>query len=239
MANTLGLDDDLDGVEVVIEIEKAFGVKIENREAEAILNVGQMYDLLLRKIPPNVADGKCASAMAFYRLRRAIADVGNEKKFLPNTDLSFLEKGRTKTSYKRLEKLTSLRLPALEVSPTAGVGCLLSVCAFVVIAVLGLTHVINWPGWTMLMALGAGIAVLYVDPGRIPTECRTLSGLAEKAAALNYGKFIKLGASHREQDIWTNLARVLAERTNLPEGEITRETFFLQSQLKKAAKKAA
>ena len=64
MANTLGLDDDLDGVELVRDSEKAFEIKIANNEAERLLTVGQLYDLLLSKIPVDDAQRKCASAMS-------------------------------------------------------------------------------------------------------------------------------------------------------------------------------
>jgi acyl carrier protein len=70
MPNTLGLDDDLEPVEVVRHLERIFDIRVSNEEAESIFNVGEFYDLLLDKIPSNDADRKCASAMTFYRIRR-------------------------------------------------------------------------------------------------------------------------------------------------------------------------
>ena len=49
---------------------------------------------------------------------------------------------------------------------------------------------------------------------------------------MNYGRLVKMGARHRNEDIWANLVEALSHYA-LPKSDITRETFFLQSQLKK------
>ena len=76
MPNTLGLDDDLDGVEVVRDLERIFDIKVSNEEAERIFTVGEFHDLLLSKLSPNEADKKCATAITFYRIRRAQSVLG-------------------------------------------------------------------------------------------------------------------------------------------------------------------
>lgn len=70
MANTLGLDDDLDRVEVVQVDESAFNTKIANEEAEAIVTVGEMFDLLRGKIVGSATARKCASASVQFSQRR-------------------------------------------------------------------------------------------------------------------------------------------------------------------------
>jgi len=77
-----------------------------------------------------------------------------------------------------------------------------------------------------------GGAMIYFDPGKLPKGCSTLAGLTRKVAALNFGRLIKLGANHCENEIWKNLLELLSEFA-LPKSEITRETYFLQSQLRK------
>jgi hypothetical protein len=91
MPNTLGLDDDMEPAEVVDELARVFDVAISNEEAESILTVGDFYDLLLRKLVPGEGDGKCATAMAFYRIRRALRSLGYGQDLTPATDLRFLE----------------------------------------------------------------------------------------------------------------------------------------------------
>src|ERR1700734_2776145 len=96
MPNTLGLDDDLDGVEVVQDLKRIFDIMVSRQEAARIFNVGEFHDLLLQKIPPDEAGGKCASAMAFYRIRRALRCLGHDHDLTPASGIRALEPGRTK-----------------------------------------------------------------------------------------------------------------------------------------------
>src|SRR5579863_9828425 len=103
MPNTLGLDDDLDGIAVVRDLERIFDVKVSHEEAERIFTVGEFHDLLVRKLPPNEADRKCASAMTFYRLRSALRRLGYGDKLTPLpicVSLSLEERSQTLGSLK-------------------------------------------------------------------------------------------------------------------------------------------
>lgn len=48
--NTVDLDDDLGDVELLEAFEEIFGIKIEDREAQDLFTVGQLYDLVSAKI---------------------------------------------------------------------------------------------------------------------------------------------------------------------------------------------
>jgi hypothetical protein len=111
MLKTLGLDDDLDSVEVVIAIEKAFDVEISSGEAEAVFNVGQLFELLRGKVHAVDANRKCASAMALYRIRRALNDLGLAIGRSSSYDLSRLHHVYTKSFVKCLQERSGLRLP--------------------------------------------------------------------------------------------------------------------------------
>jgi hypothetical protein len=78
----------------------------------------------------------------------------------------------------------------------------------------------------------AGVILKYGDSGELPPHCETLADLTRTVAAMNYGSLVKLGARHRDEDIWENLVDALSGYA-LSKLEITRETFFLQSQLQK------
>jgi hypothetical protein len=238
VTNSLGLDDDLDGVELVQNLEKAFEIQIADSEAESILTVGQLYDLLLQKIPANESNRKCASAMAFYRLKRALKGLGYEAPS-PSTGLSFLEGRGAKISFKKLEHETGLRLPRPELSYGGFFGCLAVVIIFCVVlgfsAFLHRRYFSGINGFTVVVVfIVVGWGILYFDPGKLPKSCSTLGGLARKVAALNYGRFIKTGANHRDSEIWNNLLELLSEYA-LPKSEIGRDTYFLQSQFRKNA----
>ena len=72
----------------------------------------------------------------------------------------------------------------------------------------------------------------FGDPGQLPPHCRTLADLTRTVTAMNYGRLVKLGARHRDEDIWDNLVQGLSGY-ELHKSEITRETFFLQSRFRK------
>lgn len=48
--NTVDLDDDLGDTELLEAIEEIFDIRIEDHEAEELLSVGQLYDLVRTKI---------------------------------------------------------------------------------------------------------------------------------------------------------------------------------------------
>jgi acyl carrier protein len=238
MANSLGLDDDLDGVELVQNLEKAFEIEISNAEAESTLTVGQLYDLLLTKIPANESDRKCASAMAFYRVRRALRNLAQGSALTPSASILFLEERSAKATFEQLERDTGLQMPQLEISYRGTLGCLTVAVAFC--AILGFATFFH-PGFVSVVnvfalvvtSIAVGWGILHFDSRKLPKSCSTLGGLATKVAALNYGRLSKMGASHSDNEIWKNLLELLSEYA-LPKSEIGRGTFFLQSQLRNA-----
>jgi len=235
MPNTLGLDEDLEPVEVVSDLERIFDVKVSNEEAERVLTVGEFHDLLLSKIPPNETDRKCASAMTFYRLRGALRRLGYGHDLIPAFDMRILERGGTKSNLKRFEEESGLYLPKAELSRG---GCVAALCFFFVVlaGVFPLQPGIPSALLGSLFGLVAGGIIMEIDPGKLPINCTTLADFTKETTALNYGSLIKMGARHSCEDIWENLVAVLSRYGyQLPKSEITRETYFLHSQLKKNA----
>jgi acyl carrier protein len=102
MPNTLGLDDDLDPVEVVQLLERVFDIEVSQEEADRISTVGDFYEVLLRKIPPDEADRKCASAVAFYRIRAALRRLGHGDRLTPASGMHVLERAMAMTTSGRI-----------------------------------------------------------------------------------------------------------------------------------------
>jgi hypothetical protein len=222
MTSTLGLDDDLDGVEFVKNIEKAFDIKFTNEEVERTSTVGEFYDLLRRKIPANDADKKCASAMTFYRLRQGLDRMGFGRRLSPSSDLHVLERGRTKSNFKTLEAETGLRLPSPAPTNSSLFGCLAVAVLFCAAPFLFVAS-----GWIVLLIVPAWAAIIWLEPGKLPKDCATLGGLTRRTAALSYGRLIKSGASSSDNEMWKTLIELLSDYA-LPKSEITRDTVFLQ-----------
>ncbi|MDR3486681.1 MAG: hypothetical protein P4M05_17485 [Bradyrhizobium sp.] len=232
MPNSLGLDDDLDGVEVVRDLERIFDVRVSNEEAERIFTVGEFHDLLLSKIRPDESDKKCATAMTFYRIRSALRRLGYGDKLSPTSNMRVLERGRTKSNLRRLEVDSGLYMPR---AVSTRIGRFATLSGFVMISaiVFSLQPAVASAFLGIVVGLVvAGVILKYGDPGELPPHCGTLAGITRTVAAMNYGRLVKLGARHRDEDIWENLVGALSGYA-LPKLEITRETFFLQSQLQK------
>jgi hypothetical protein len=174
MTNTLGLDDD-DYLEVVLLIERAFDIKFFPEEPEMIVTVGEFYDLLLTKIPPSDADRKCASAMAFYRIRSALRRLGLGGHLTPASNMRVLERGGTKANIRKLEAWCSLDLPYPVPTRAGGIAALGVFVAIVAASVLAVSIVPNGllgfasPALGFIAALAAASGILNgVDPGKLP-----------------------------------------------------------------------
>ena len=68
MANSLDLgDEEFD----TIELQSAFGLRLTDEEAASVGTMGELHDLIMRRIGPSGGD-LCSTTMAFFRLRRAL-----------------------------------------------------------------------------------------------------------------------------------------------------------------------
>jgi hypothetical protein len=77
MPNTLGLDDDLASAELLQNLEASFDISLSEAEAAACRAVGDVYDILRNHFSDSRDEAhRCATAMTFFRLRRAFSELG-------------------------------------------------------------------------------------------------------------------------------------------------------------------
>jgi acyl carrier protein len=203
-------------------LERIFDVEFTDEETEQLLTVGDLHDLLLRKMSPG--GEKCASAMSYYRLRRAVMKNFPGKQLSPSFDLSRLDSTSAHVLFKDLERATGLNLPMADLTrigligeaillPSLAVGFVGAIPAFVYSRIDGPYSDVVW--WLWIIAFLGGIVLSVVlarlDPGRIPEDCRTLGGLAKRTAELSYGRLIRLGAARRDEDIWKLLVKTFSD----------------------------
>lgn len=228
--NTLGLDDDLDGAEVLQSLEASFGVKFRRSEAESCWTVGDLYTLLQSHLIRDDPVGSgCASAMAFYRLRRTIAKTSRLTRLSPTTPLKDVSTLPPRALFDHIRADTRMRLPHLEFSGVGWFGVVLLSGG-----VIGLLMAVgNLPNWKAFSGLAAvlGAVLMRRDRGRFPQACQSLGDLARMVAGLNFGALMAAGAGCREKDLWSALIEVLAEHSSIPKTEIRPETALLQSQV--------
>lgn len=222
MANSLGFDPEWGGIDFLEDIEATFGIKIADVDAERCWTVGELYEVLCSHSANwSDKDGKCSSAMVFYRLRRSLAP-NNRRSFVPDTPLVAcgLQPSRL---FRKLAHDTGLRLP---VHRQTGLGIAGLILIFGgIFAGIGALLAGNWivSGSVALVGL-AGFSLLRLDPGRFPDGIVTVSDLVRRVTSLNVARLREAGG--RPADRWSVLTALAAEHGFLSPDEIVPETLF-------------
>ena len=239
--NTLGLDTICDPDDLVLAVESAFSVKFRKEEAEAIVTVGQMFDLLVKKIARGAEDRKCASAMAFYRLRRALAKrAPGSIRLSPSSDLSWLTHAYTKRYVRRLERETGLKLPKpvpTQIANFGSIGVIMASLSGLFLVLLAAALAASNSQYAIFVARAGlillpgggilGMLTVSLDPGRLPKDCERLRDLSRKATKLSYAVLIDQGADASEKRLWQMLVDVLSDFAHYPAVTINRDTLFI------------
>jgi len=232
MSNTLGLDDDLDPVEAVISLEKAFALKISDAEASSCNTVGDIYDLLHSRFAAHIGEpGSCMTSMAFYRLRRSLRGAHPDVEFRPDTPLATYAGWNARAFLGRLRSDSGLQLPGPQGRWLSGVGCILLLLAIVGAVVVAVT---KGPPIFYLAAIAlfvVGVVSIRLDPGALSRDCATLGKLANKASALNYGTLARSGGAIRPKELWDAMAEVLSGFSELPKSDMRRDTLILHQKV--------
>jgi hypothetical protein len=220
---SLNLDDD-DATGALSDLERSLGFRFGDDELTACRTVGDIHRIIARRLVNSGGDA-CASAMAFYRLRRALAPYTDGEKLRPSSVLAEVIQVPPKRLFKKIEAETGLHLPQ---ATSSWLGRL--AFAVAVTALLGIIPVhVLYPGWTLftILLIPASIWTLSIDPGRFAEDCRTLRDLAKTTAALNFGHLLDAGSRPRTADQWEVLTEVFSEYSALPKAEITAEMLIL------------
>src|ERR1700742_287513 len=166
MPTTLGIDYE-DSVDLVKDLESSFDVRIFDSEAAACRTLGDIFDLLLQKFGESGTGGQsCASAMAFYRLRRALADHSPEARLRPSTPLTAITRTSPKRLFKRIQVQTGLQLPSKAYSWVGWFGSIAAVAGLLGVLPIGILF--EW--WALVPATFIALAcvLLPLDPGKFP-----------------------------------------------------------------------
>lgn len=237
--NTLGLDDDLDSVELLIAIERALDVKISDQEASTVATMGDLHQIVVSKLKGTGGD-KCRTSMAFYRARRALQAVTGRNDIRPVTPLSDLGGGSPRSLFAEAQKHCDLRLAPLSGTNMGAIGALLILAALVGAPILLIAHI---NGWLILaLAVGfiaSGMALIRLDPLSFGRELQTVGDLARIMVSDNYGALIRLGGRSDADAVWAALVELAARGSeSLRAEQIKPGTIILQSQFQKAQARA-
>lgn len=247
MKDTLNLVGDGDDVDVIHGVERTFGIKLTDVEADRTRTVGQLHDLIeLKYSSAGSRTRTCLSQMAFYRLRRAFKTMGIASEITPQTPISVLERLEPRSmapKWRRLAQGTGLDLPSLETSfwmserwPRP-----FHWPALFVLGLLGcLWHAFGISlGNPLVLLLAAALCFGFgYERWRIfrtvPRRIRTIGELAREAAGCSFAKLTTENKECAPSDRWFALTAILRGLTG-HKITITRETTFFTEHVQPTA----
>lgn len=219
IASTLRLGGDGDELDVLEAVEKSFDILILDHEAESAATAGQLFDIVMAKSSVDPDARRCATAMTFYRLRRAMGDP----KASPRSKLHEIVPDTPRQLFHRLGRETGLAMPS------GSMGRLGSVCLYAMIFLVPaalVTIVAGWTYWPVVTLLAVSAAVFFwLDARRWHGE--TLGEVTRKVVNLNFARLSYLGARSSPTDAWTAYVGLLSDITGVDAGRIAHETRFI------------
>ena len=229
----LGMDGDLDDVEMLNDVERVFGVKIADKEAAEIHSVGDLFELLNSKISPDLIVGKCRSAMAFYRLRKVVLEIVPGQKLKPATDVSSMGINNIRALFAEITIRTGLEVPKGVAVIRYELVAVLIFIASVLLAVLGGLFLGNYTALAAVAIAALTLSYFKFSPLVWISTSFTMGTFAEKIAAKNYAKLSTQGARSSGSDVWKSLTLVLAESVGVEADKIAPSTTFFPTQTKR------
>ncbi|MGC3936489.1 hypothetical protein ACOTTU_01650 [Roseobacter sp. EG26] len=223
---SVGVVGDGDDVELLEDFEAVFAIAITDKEAESILTLGEAHEIICSKIPKNHEEQvKCLSAMAYYRLNRAIKAHG---KIQPLERLELRAGTSPKVFQKHLENNSNLSLEFLT-----------RISSWVV--ALFLLQFVTWIAATivfsgMLSIIAGFLTFSFTHALWRIAEHRdrhvwafdgTIADLSRRAAEVNFGKLVSLGGKWNETEVWRTMTSVIQSHTGFPQDQMTPKMQFI------------
>ena len=221
----------LDSVEILANVENAFGITISNYEAEKITTVGDIHNVVWRNVQGRQSM-RCRSQQLFYRLRYILINKFNvtHECIVPQASLNkVFPKNNRRLKYHRLQKELNLKLPELVLPPiwaraltVTGITLIPGMLAVALVLSYGY-HRTRW--LYLLPALGL-LATIFIsnilDAVRVQFRPDKMRDYTQAVLALNYGTLMQESSlSRKEMEIVIN--NIIAETIGLELHEILPE----------------
>lgn len=225
----------LDTVELIMDVEDAFGVKIPDADAAEMRTVGQLWEYLSERVEFD-REGPCASAAAFYRLRRGLVAATNLEKsaFRPATRLdSLISNFDRRRVWREIRAHTSLELPELQLGPalrTVRLGVAIWLAALIVVNCISefsaLANALL--GFAVFVATFIAVGWLLTPfKHSLEPAWNTVGGLGTYALGLNEEYWKGDGRRSREA-MWEKLRVLIATQLGVPYEEVTPSARFVE-----------
>lgn len=222
----------LDSVELVMEVEKAFNIRIPDREAEKIITVGDFHNCVWRYLEEKQND-KCVSQQLFYKLRRLLADAFQLKKEEIHLNVSpeniFPQEDR-RTKYHNFAATNQLQLPDLELTKpwsdflvVIGIVTILGGLAWSVLMI----YFFDCSKWTLLIPV-AGIILTssisrMLDGKRTIIPPQSIREFTQKVLSLNYAA-LATASGHNRKEVESVINHIIINKVGVEPEEVKPES---------------
>ncbi|QDV23104.1 acyl carrier protein [Aureliella helgolandensis] len=226
----------LDVVELVMEIEEAFGISLPDDRAGKMLTVGDVYEFILEKTADTtLKSSTCLTAAAFYQLRRHLRSLGlPHSKVRPKTKLERAIPLLGRRSYwLTLSSRMDLQFPRLgRPSWLALVNCML-VAIVVSASFLGFAQQGVLVGIFAAVVSGvicSAILMFLTSPFAIypASNCVTIRDLVTNLVAINYNTLATRYSTRNPTDVWTALQLIVVEQLGVDRNAVVPHARFIQ-----------
>lgn len=221
----------LDSIEILMKVEKTFGIEVPDKDAEKIFTIGDFHDAVWKQ-PAVKHSNKCKSQVLFYKLRQSSHETFNfpKRDFKTDTPLNdIFPKDNRRQLYLDFAQCNNLEFPVLALEKPWS----MALSYFGIITILGglmlsliLINFFAYTNWTLIIPL-AGIAFTEVF-SRLLVNKRTviipqiMHDFIEKVLTLNYATLtIKNGSNKKE--VASVINYIISDMTGLDMAEITTE----------------
>lgn len=218
---TLGLAGDGDDLDVLVAVERSFGLSFEDEETSSWQTVGDFYEAVLSKLATTAIQGKCSTLMAFYDVRRFLRSRGSAGVIRPSTRLRDLTRIRQAAVLKALAEETETAPVPLTLGWKTFPGI-----ALLIFGIAGLL-VSHSPIMIVLSAMGIVAGWVVVRSGAASFGMKSVGDLSTEIARSNFAVFAAKGADARPTTIWRIFRDLLAQEAGVRPELISRQTRLL------------
>jgi len=221
----------LDSVEILVNVENAFGITISNYEAEKIATVGDIHNLVWRTLQGRQSM-RCKTQQLFYKLRYTLATKFNVPKDAIEPDASLNEIFPTtnrRSLYRKLEKEMQVQLPPLVLPPVWSSVLKITGAVLIIgsgVASLVMVNRFNYTRWLyVLPVLGILLTSFFsnlLDSVRTVFRPALLSDFTRKVLTLNYSTLVQENGSNRKE-VEQVIDHIIADIAEVDIKEVTPE----------------
>ncbi|MBO9199338.1 MULTISPECIES: acyl carrier protein [Niastella] len=221
----------LDSVEILVNVENAFGITISNYEAEKIATVGDIHNVVWRTLQGRQSM-RCRTQQLFYKLRYTLATKFNIPKDVIELDASLNDIfpiTNRRSLYRKLEKEMQVKLPPLVLVPIWSTvlkitGALLIIGTLVISLVM--VNGFNYTRWLYVLPV-LGILLInffssLLDSARTVFRPSFLADFARMILTLNYSTIIQENGTS-QQEVEQVIDHIIADIAGVDIKEVTPE----------------